>query len=129
VLSGDYRIGARGPYKLTANEVAIGIAVPQAAVEICRQRLTPACFNRAVVLAEVFRPEDAIAAGFLDLVVPPAELAGAAAGAAAELARLDLDAHAASKLRARRQALAALREAIDADDDAYRARLAAQPAG
>jgi enoyl-CoA hydratase len=129
VLSGDYRIGARGPYKLTANEVAIGIAVPQAAVEICRQRLTPACFNRAVVLAEVFPPEDAVAAGFLDQVVPPAELAGAAAGAAAALARLDLDAHAATKLRARRQALAALREAIDADDAAYRARLAAQPAG
>jgi enoyl-CoA hydratase len=129
VLSGDYRIGARGPYKLTANEVAIGIAVPQAAVEICRQRLSPACFNRAVVLAEVFLPEDAVAAGFLDLAVPPAELAEAAAGAAAELARLDLEAHAATKLRARRQALAALREAIDADDDAYRARLARRAPG
>jgi enoyl-CoA hydratase len=129
VLSGDYRIGIRGPYKLTANEVAIGIAVPRAAVEICRQRLTPACFNRAVILAEVFPPEDAIAAGFLDLVVAPAELAGAAAGAAAELARLDLDSHAATKLRARRQSLAAVREAIDADDAAYRELLAAQPAG
>jgi enoyl-CoA hydratase len=129
VLSGDYRIGASGPYKLTANEVAIGMAVPQAAVEICRQRLTPACFNRAVILAEVFLPEDAVAAGFLDRVVPPAELAEAAAGAAAGLARLDVDAHAATKLRARRLAVTALREAIDADDTAYRARLAAQPAG
>jgi enoyl-CoA hydratase len=129
VLSGDYRIGASGPYKYTANEVAIGMAVPQAAVEICRQRLTPACFNRTVVLAEVFLPEDAVAAGFLDRVVPPAELAEAAAAAAAELARLDLDAHAATKLRARRLAVTALREAIDADDAAYRARLAAQPAG
>ena len=129
LLSGDYRIGASGPYKHTANEVAIGMAVPQAAVEICRQRLTPACFHRAVVLAEVFLPEDAVAAGFLDRVVPPAELAEAAAAAAAELARLDLDAHAATKLRARRLAVAALREAIDADDTAYRARLAAQPGG
>ena len=58
VLSGDYRIGASGPYKLTANEVAIGMTMPLAAVEICRQRLTPACFNRAVVLAEVFKPEE-----------------------------------------------------------------------
>jgi enoyl-CoA hydratase len=66
VLSGDYRIGIRGPYKLTANEVAIGMTMPRGAVEICRQRLTPACFNRAVVLAEVFAPEDAVAAGFLD---------------------------------------------------------------
>jgi enoyl-CoA hydratase len=129
VLSGDYRIGASGPYKITANEVAIGITMPHAAVEICRQRLTPACFNRAVVIAEVFPPEDAVAAGFLDRVVPAAELAEAAAGAAAELARLDLDAHTATKLRARRLAGTALREAIDADDAAYRARLAAQPAG
>jgi enoyl-CoA hydratase len=128
VLSGDYRIGASGPYKLTANEVAIGMTMPLAAVEICRQRLTPACFNRAVVLAEVFKPEDAVAAGFLDRVVPPAELAAAAAAAAAELARLDLDAHAASKLRARQQALTALREAIDRDDAEYLAGTAAQPA-
>ncbi len=127
VLSGDYRIGVSGPYKLTANEVAIGITMPRAAVEICRQRLTPACFNRAVVIAEVFPPEEAAAAGFLDRVVPAAELATAAAGAAAELARLDLDAHAATKLRARQ--MAALREAIDADDAEYRAQLAARPQG
>jgi enoyl-CoA hydratase len=81
------------------------------------------------VIAEVFPPEDAVAAGFLDRLVPADELAQAAAGTAAELARLDLDAHAATKLRARRLAGAALREAIDADDAAYRARLAAQPAG
>jgi enoyl-CoA hydratase len=129
VLSGDYRIGASGPYKLTANEVAIGMTMPRAAVEICRQRLTPACFNRAVVLAEVFPPEDAVAAGFLDRVVPAAELAAAAAGAAAELASLDMGAHRATKLRARQLAGYALGKAIDADDAEYRARLAAQPAG
>ena len=125
VLSGDYRIGARGSYKLTANEVAIGMTMPRAAVEICRQRLTPACLTRAVILAEVFPPDDAVAAGFLDRLVPAAELAHAAAGAAADLTRLDLDAHAATKLRARGLTGTALREAIDADDAEFRARLAA----
>ncbi len=129
VLSGDYRIGSCGAYKLTANEVAIGMTMPRAAVEICRQRLTPACLNRAVVLAEVFPPDEAVTAGFLDRVVPAAELAQAAGRAAAELARLDLDAHAATKQRARKLAGIALREAIDADDAEYRAQLAAQPAG
>jgi enoyl-CoA hydratase len=128
VLSGDYRIGARGPYKLTANEVAIGMTMPRAAVEICRQRLTPACFSRAICLAEVFSPDDAVPAGFLDRVVPAAELAEAAAAAAAGLASLDLDAHAATKLRARQLTLTALREAIDTDDAEYRARIAALPA-
>src|SRR6185312_6230463 len=54
VLSGDYRIGVAGRYKITANEVAIGITLPRAAIEICRQRLTPAHFSRATVPAEVF---------------------------------------------------------------------------
>ena len=60
LLSGDYRVGAAGPFKLTANEVAIGITMPYAAVEILRQRLTPAAFNRAVTLAEPFAPANAV---------------------------------------------------------------------
>ena len=74
LLSGDYRIGAAGSYKIAANEVAIGITMPLAAVEILRQRLAPAHFNRAVMIAETFSPDDAVAAGFLDRVVPAAEL-------------------------------------------------------
>ena len=54
VLCGDYRVGADGPYRITANEVAIGLTMPRAAVEICRQRLAPAHFTRAVGLAEVY---------------------------------------------------------------------------
>jgi len=121
LLSCDYRIGAAGPFRLTSNEVAIGITMPYAAIEICRQRLTPAGLHRAVVIADVYSPEDAVAAGFLDQVVPAGELAEAAAN----LARLDLDAHAATKLRVRGLACAALREAIDTDDAEYRAGLAA----
>jgi len=120
LLSGDYRVGAAGPYRITANEVAIGLTMPRAAVEICRQRLTPAHFNRAVIIAEVFSPDDAVTAGFLDRVVQAAELQGAASSAAAVLSKLDIDAHAASKLRARDHALRALRAAIEADDAAYR---------
>lgn len=120
LLSGDYRIGVVGPHKITANEVAIGLTMPRAAVEICRQRLTPAAFNRAVILAEVFSPADAVAAGFLDRVVPAPELHDVAARAAAELTKLDPDAHAASKLRARAPALKAIRSAIETDHAAFR---------
>ena len=116
LLSGDYRVGAAGPYRITANEVAIGLTMPRAAVEICRQRLTPAHFNRAVIISEVFSPEDAVAAGFLDRVVQASELRETAVSTAAVLAKLDMDAHAATKLRARDDALHALRAAIEADD-------------
>lgn len=115
LLSGDYRIGAAGSYKITANEVAIGITMPRSAVAICRQRLAPAHLNRAVALAEVYSAEEAVAAGFLDRVVPAPELSGAAHDAAARLAALDLDAHAASKLRLRESALTTIRAAIETD--------------
>ena len=81
---------------------------------------TPAHFNRAVILAEVFSPADAVAAGFLDRVVPVSELHDVAASTAARLADLDADAHAASKARARSSSLDALRAAIEADDADFR---------
>jgi enoyl-CoA hydratase len=115
LLSGDYRIGAAGDYKIIANEVAIGLTMPRAAVEICRQRLAPAHFNRAVMLSELYSPANAVEAGFLDRVVPPAELHDAARTTAAQLAKLNLEAHAASKLRAREAALTAIRAGIQAD--------------
>jgi enoyl-CoA hydratase/carnithine racemase len=122
LLSGDYRIGAAGPHKLTANEVAIGMTLPRAAIELCRQRLTPAVFNRAVILAEVFSPEDAVAGGLLDRVAPADELLDVARSTAGALAKLDLRAHASTKLRAREQTLHALRAAIEADDADLRPR-------
>jgi enoyl-CoA hydratase len=115
LLSGDYRVGAAGPYKITANEVAIGFTMPRPAVEICRQRLTPAHFNRAVVNAEVYPPDAAAVAGFLDRVVGEAQLADAARDVAQQLRALDRHAHAATKLRARDKTLAAVRAAIDLD--------------
>jgi enoyl-CoA hydratase len=118
VLSGDYRIGALGPHRIGANEVAIGIRMPWFGVEICRQRLAPAHFARAVALAEMYAPEDAVAAGFLDRVVPAAEVVPCARVLAGQLAQLDCDVHAATKLRAREQTLAAIRTAIEADASA-----------
>jgi enoyl-CoA hydratase len=119
LLCGDYRVGATGPFKITANEVAIGLTMPRAAVEICRQRLTPAHFNRAVVLAETFSPAGAVDAGFLDQAVEPSGMDEAASGIAAQLAALDRPAHQATKQRARQRALSAIRSAIDADIAAY----------
>jgi enoyl-CoA hydratase len=115
LLTGDYRLGTSGPYRITANEVAIGLTMPHAAIEICRQRLTAAMLNRALILAEVFSPEDAVTAGFLDRVVPAADLASAATEAARTLAQLDRRALAATKQRLRAPALRAIRAAIEAD--------------
>jgi enoyl-CoA hydratase len=120
VLSADYRVGASGPYKLQANEVAIGLPLPGAAIEILRLRLNPAHFSRAALLAEAYTPDTAVEAGFLDRVVPAGELTDTALAVARSAAALDLDAHAASKQRARGATLDTIRAAIDADARALR---------
>ncbi|HKA87553.1 MAG TPA: crotonase/enoyl-CoA hydratase family protein [Haliangiales bacterium] len=114
-LTGDYRLGAAGPYKLGANETAIGLVLPAFAMELCRHRLAPTHFHRAVVLAEMFAPEGAVAAGILDRVVAPAELPGAARALAAQATALPRAVFAATKLRARAPAIEALRVAREAD--------------
>jgi enoyl-CoA hydratase len=124
LLSGDYRVGVAGAsHKITANEVAIGMTLPHSAIEICRQRLNPAHFNRAVILAEIFSPDAAVGAGFLDTVVPGADMPAAARAAAELLATLDPGAHTATKLRARHATLSNLRAAIKDDDAQFQAQL------
>ena len=115
LLSADYRIGASGAFNIRANEVAIGMTMPRAAVEIIRQRLTPAGFTRATLLAEAFTPESAVTVGFLDRVAAPESVLDEALALAAQLATLDMRAHSASKLRARHDTLAAIRVGIEAD--------------
>lgn len=123
LLAGDYRIGARGPYTLAANEVAIGLTMPHAAVEILRSRLTPAAFQRAALLGEQFTPDTGVAAGVLDRVVDAAALPAVVADVAAGLhTRLDLRAHALTKQRVRAATLTALRSAIAADAEVLRSR-------
>ena len=115
LLSGDYRLAAGGPYKFTANEVAIGLPIPTAAVEICRQRLSPSAFARAIPLAEVFGPDDIVAAGIVERVVPAEDLAAAAGEVAGRLCSLDRNAHQIAKQRTRGQALTAIRAAVEAE--------------
>lgn len=120
LLSADYRIGVDGPYRLVANEVAIGMTLPFSAIEICRQRLTPAAFVRAVTLAETFSPRDAVAAGFLDRVVDEDGFEAEVAAVANGLASLSRAAHAVTKARARSSTVEAIRAGMALDQADFR---------
>src|SRR6202051_240350 len=61
LCSGDHRIAAPG-YNIQANEVAIGIVLPYAALAIMKLRLTPSAYQQAVGLSKVFFGESALAA-------------------------------------------------------------------
>jgi enoyl-CoA hydratase len=115
LLPADARIGVDGPFKIGLNEVRIGLTMPLFVIELARHRLAPAHFDRAVISAVMYGPEEAVTAGFLDRAVAPADLGEAAVAAAQDLAGLNPEAHAATKLRARGTALTALRATIDAE--------------
>ena len=60
-------------------------------------------------------PPEAVTAGFFDRTVPAAELDATADQAAEALSRINLSAHAATKLRARAPTIQAMRSTIDTD--------------
>lgn len=120
MLAADRRIGTAGDYRIGLNEVAIAITLPLFAVEIARQRLAPAYFHRAVV-GDLYGPEEAVRAGFLDEVVAADDLARRSREVALGLTRIDLPSHAATKQRVRAASLAALRAAIEQELDPGRA--------
>jgi len=122
LLAPDLRLGARGAYKIGLNEVAIGMTLPGFAVELARERLSPRHLVRATALAEVYTPEGAVEAGFLDRAVPAAELEAAALAEAKRWAeQLQQPAHAATKRRVRAPSADALRRSLDRDLDPLRA--------
>jgi enoyl-CoA hydratase len=124
LTTADLRIGIDEPgTRIVANEVEIGLTVPHFVVELCRQRLTPAAFDRSLGVSYLFDPAEAVSAGFLDLVVPAAELMPTARDRALALSRLVRDAHTATKQRVRAAALAALRRAIELDLEDWNTRL------
>jgi len=125
LLASDVRIGADGPFKIGLNEVAIGISVPGFGLELARQRLVPAFLHRTALTGEMFAPQDAAAAGFLDRVVPAKELDASVEAIAQALTKVHLPSHAATKARLRGAAIAAVRQAIEAEVtfEAYRDRI------
>lgn len=113
MLSGDHRVGSPRS-RCQANEAAIGMVLPVAAIEIMRMRLTPAAFQRGAGMATTFAGEAAVAAGWLDEIVEQDEVLARAKVVAAEAAAtLNTRAHLGCKLKARANAVAAIQAGID----------------
>jgi enoyl-CoA hydratase len=115
LLSSDLRVGARGSFKIGLNEVAIGLTLPLFAVELGRARLSRRHFERAASHAEIYGPEGAVDAGFLDEVVDPDALFDRALAQAARLADLNQPAFGNTKRRAHAEIVAGIRANLDKD--------------
>lgn len=112
LLSADYRIGVEGPFNIGLNEVLIGMTMHHSGIEVARDRLTKPAFHRSVINGEIFNPQDALHAGFLDKIVPADELLEAAKAAAQQLKKINMTAHKNTKLKARKTLLETLDQAI-----------------
>ncbi len=115
LLSSDARIGAQGNFKIGLNEVALGMALPIFAIELARQRLSTRHFQRATIQGELYAPDAAIDAGYLDRAVSPDSLFDTALDEATRLARLPQPAFATTKSRTRAAAIAGIRETLEDD--------------
>jgi enoyl-CoA hydratase len=115
LLASDLRIGALGDYRIGLNEVSVGITVPAFALELARSRLHPAWLNRTVLTGEMFGPEDARTAGFVDRLVAPDALDAALSEATKELQRVHRPSHVAVKHRLRSALLCTMRAVLDAE--------------
>ena len=105
LLAGDARIGVAGDFRIGLNETAIGLALPSSGVEIARDRLAPTVFQRAVINAELFSPDGAASAGYLDQVVASADFDSAVAESSKTLSGLDSGTFAEIKRRVRQSTI------------------------
>lgn len=115
LLAADYRIGVDGPFSIGLNEVQIGMTMHNAGIELARDRLSKSAFGRSVINGEMYDPRNAMQAGFLDKVVNPEELTDAARTVALQLKKINMKAHAQTKLKVRKAFLEALDKAIELD--------------
>lgn len=112
----DHRVGiAGGGHRIVANEVQIGMTLPRAAIELCRGVLAPAALRQALDLATPSTHDEAVAAGWLDEVVPADRLLARAHEVAERLAGLDARAHRGTKARTRAELTDRLERAIAED--------------
>ena len=115
LLSADYRVGVEGPFSIGLNEVLIGMTMHHVGIELARDRLRKNFFNRSVINGEMFNPQQALEAGFLDAVVAPEELMNAAKAMATQMKKVNMTAHKNTKLKTRKAFLETLDAAIELD--------------
>ncbi|PTQ68515.1 crotonase/enoyl-CoA hydratase family protein [Pseudomonas sp. GV071] len=115
LLSADYRIGVEGPFSIGLNEVQIGMTMHHVGIELARDRLRKSAFHRSVINGEMFNPQTAVDAGFLDTVVAPEQLLPTAIAAAQQLKKINMKAHKNTKLKVRKALLETLDWAIEED--------------
>jgi len=112
IMACDWRIGSRGKFKMSLPETRIGMELPPILVELTTSRISRQHMTRVALLSEVYNPEQAVEAGFIDEVVDPAELTARSAAVAEQLAQLPQQQFAKNKLSIRAGALQVMKDSL-----------------
>ena len=88
LCSCDHRIGCKGDFKIGANELRNNMIVPTPILELAKFRLIKSHKQRALLNAEMYSIEDAVAPGYLDEVTDQDKLYDIALAKAKDLATL-----------------------------------------
>ena len=114
LLTGDYRLGTDGDFRIQLNETAIGMNLPPFGLMLARERLSKRYLSRATIAATMFSPAEATDAGFLDEVVSADEILQTAQKRARAMVELDGAAYAAVKQSLRGPSISEVLEGLDA---------------
>jgi enoyl-CoA hydratase/carnithine racemase len=110
----DYRIGARGPFRIGLNEVAVGLPIPDCIMRTLEHVLGARIAQRLAMTAELVTMDEAPALGLVDELAAPEELLARAQALAVRLAQLPP----LALNRTRRVARAGLVASLDPESDA-----------
>lgn len=109
LLTADNRIGTAGDFNIGLNETSIGATFPVFGIQLVNTRLNPRYVTRSFVQSEMFSPDEAVQAGFLDQVLPAEAVMDAALAEARRLAELPAKIYAQNKYDIRKSAIDAIR--------------------
>ena len=113
--NGAGQIATTPGLSIRAIEVQIGMTLPRFALNLCRDRLTPAHFSLACTTAYPYQPQTALAAGFLDELASPETFAAAVQARAVYLSKLHREAFTATKAKLKKAQMDELEADIQAD--------------
>ncbi len=113
IMACDSRIGTRGNFKMSLPETAISMELPPILLALTESRISKRYMTRVALQSEVFNPDQAVEAGFIDEVVEIAELTARSMAVAQQLIQLPQAHYAANKLAIRAHTLQAMQTSFD----------------
>jgi enoyl-CoA hydratase len=113
IMACDTRIATNGKYKMSLPETAIGMGLPPILITLAASRISKRHMTRVALQSEVYNPEQAIDAGFIDEVVDIEDLEARSMAVAEKLAQLPQAQYATNKLSIRAETLQTMRDSLE----------------